>query len=690
MKFRAFFLSCLLIPGLALAGTVSYELEIGEIQVNFTGEVSTALAINGQVPAPLIEAREGDLLRVTFVNTLDRSATIHWHGILLPPDQDGVPYLNTQPIAAGTTFTYEFPIIHNGTFWYHSHTDLQIQRGLYGPIVLHPPGNVDMEMQDEVVVFSDWNDEDAESVFDNLKMDDDYYAYKKDMVQSWDKVISFGDASIRNRINQTYTRMPPMDLADVAYDAFLANGRHESTIPLDVAADQQLRLRLVNGSTSSYFDVEYAGGPMTIVSADGQPVEPIRVQRLRIPTAETYDVIVPAGAGRALEMRATSIDGTGYSSVFIGEGERVAAPDMPPPNFFLMDHDAMTMDHDMEMEGEMDMPAQEPMANDHSESGHDMNAMGEVIPHMTDYQYLRALQSTELPNQQPWREVVLNLSGNMERYVWSFNGLSLREAEPILIRQGENVRMTLVNETMMNHPLHLHGHFFRVITPQGERSPLKHTVNVPPMGVVVIEFSASEQQDWLFHCHNQYHMKSGMSRVISYTDSTNVDDQMYADIQPYKRWFTRTDLDGLTNYTFLNASVSDERNQFHLEFDADFEHEYEATLTYDFHLNRFASVFVGVEAKEHDHFASDTLALVGFNYLLPFMIESEFRVDDTGEVRLELDSELHLTKNYVFDWQWNTDEEYRLSLRYSLSERWGFILTHDSNYGGGLGLHYLF
>ncbi len=735
MSFRMFCLLSLC-PAVLCAETVSYEFDIGTIQRNFTGTPVTVLAIDQQVPAPTLRAAVGDTLRVTFHNRLEVNTSVHWHGILLPGDQDGVPYLNTQPIAPGASHTFEFPILHAGTFWYHSHTDLQIQRGLYGGIVLRERDSVEV-LPEQVVLFSDWTDEEPDRVLANLKKSDDFYAWKKGAVQSWDRVIANGAPALRTRLDSALSRMGPMDLADVSYDAFLANGTTSSRVPSPAAAAGQMKLRLINGSTSSYYDVEYAGGPMTVVAADGQDVMPIRVQRLRISTAETYDVLVPLAAGQSLELRATSIDGTGYSSVYIGDGEAIAAPDMPPPNLFLMGHD-MDMGMDMDMEpmamgdgmpansgtgrGDTDATGQNPEAmpmpmpapggagstlvgEDSPPTAADAHsahsappppmpqmapAMGAVIPHLTDYEALIAASPTTLPQGQSWRDVHLTLSGNMERYVWSFNGRTAREDPQVLIRRGENVRFHLSNDTMMHHPLHLHGHFFRVVNRHGERSPLKHTVNVPPMGQVVIEFDANESQDWLFHCHNQYHMKTGMNRVISYEESSLLTPAIAAQIQPYQRWFSLSEFHLMSSFMDYEFTLSDERHSFDFELDADLSDTYELHLFYNYHFNRFVAGFAGIESRQHHHENNHDIAVAGLNITLPLMIDSEWRLDDHGEFRLELESELQLTRQFGFDWRWNTDNEYRYGFNYRLSNRFSITVHRDTEYGDGIGVQFFY
>jgi len=679
-------------PG--LAAMVDYEFTIDNKTVNITGDPVSALAINDQIPAPVIRAAVGDTLRVTFHNELDELSTVHWHGILLPPDQDGVAYLNTRPIEPGGSHTFEFPITHAGTFWYHSHTDLQIQKGLYGSVVLTDPENP-QNLQDEVVVFSDWTDEPVANVLNNLKSDDNFYSFEKETLQTWDKVLANGGAAVRNRLNGAFTRMGPMDLTDVHYDNFLVNGATINSLNVEDASATQMRLRLINGSTSSYFDVEYAGGPMTIIAADGQDVVPINVLRLRMATAETYDVLVPLESASAFELHATSVDGTGYSSLFVGSGTRVTAPGLPPPNLYLMDHANMEIS---EMSGMNDMNhamhndmqvTQETHGATHTEHNETMPAL-DVIPHMTNYENLMALKPSSLDANQQWREIALTLTGSMERYVWSFDGQTLRENPQILIRKGENVRMQLTNETMMNHPLHLHGHFFRVVNQHGERSPLKHTVNIPPMGQVIIEFDANEDQDWLFHCHNQYHMKSGMNRVISYEESSIFTPEIARQIVPSQRWFDIQEFHLMSAFADYEYSIFDERHEFRFEADFDMVETYEVHLMYNYHFNRFVSGFVGMEGREHHHGKNHDITIAGVNVLLPFMIDSEWRVDDHGDFRLELQSELPLTRHVGLDWRWNTDNEYRYGINFKLNNRWAVTVHTDTEYGDGIGVKFFY
>jgi FtsP/CotA-like multicopper oxidase with cupredoxin domain len=670
----------------AWAKVVEYSFNVDYKTVNFTGNNIQAMAVGGSIPAPTIEATVGDTLRVTFHNKMAVETSVHWHGILLPNDQDGVPYLTTPPIKAGTSFTFEYPVIHHGTYWYHSHTGLQEQRGVYGSIVFHPEGGERIKSDsDAVVVLSDWTDENPNRVMHNLKKSDDYYALKKDSVQSWLKVIQHGPEAIKNRIDGAWMRMGPMDISDVGYDAFLANGEKTHTLS-DVKAGETVRLRVINAGASTYFNIEYAGGPMTIVAADGVDVEPFQVDRQRIAIAETFDVILTLPSSGAYEFRATSEDGTGFSSVILGEGALHKAPDIPRPNPFLMDH-SMHGQHSADQSGE----ATGGMAMDHSKHaamGHSMNAMEHTTDtpsQMQEYELLRSPEPTNFDAGNPRRIVNLELTGDMERYAWSFNNKVLSEDSKILIRRGETVLFVLDNKTMMHHPIHLHGHFFRVLNGQGEYSPLKHTVSVPSMQTVTIEFYANEEKDWFFHCHNLYHMKSGMTRVISYENSTQSTPNSLAPLFSDRHWFYFADLAAQTSFSNGELMAENTRNAVILEYDWDYDDEYEVELVYERSLNRFFEVYVGAEKEQEEEDEDESSAFLGLHYLLPLLIEADIRLDSEGESRLALGSELQLTDRVSFEWETNTDSEYRLQLEYEINKRFSLVGGYDDQYEWGAG-----
>lgn len=666
MRFRLFLaavFSALLSVAPARAGVAEYNFDIEYKTVSPAGEPVRTMVVDGGIPGPTIEAKLGDTLRVTFNNKLDVETSIHWHGVLLPADQDGVPHLNTRPIAPGTSFTFEFPVRVAGTYWYHSHTGLQEQRGVYGSIVFHPETEAVKSDRDYVVVFSDWTNEDPDKVLHNLKRDGDYYALKKGSVQSWDKVIASGGKAISARLDAAWSRMGPMDLSDIGYDAFLTNGEAQTRIG-PAKPGERIRLRLINAGASSYFDVEFAGGPMTIVAADGIDVESRAVKRLRMAVAETYDVIVTLPDARAYELRATATDGTGYTVGLLGEGDLVAAPDVPKPDLFIgMEMGGMEMEH----------------------AGHTAMKMG-PLPHMTDYESLRALEATTFSTERPVREVILNLTGDMERYVWSINNRTLSESERILIRKGEVVRFRLVNKTMMAHPMHLHGHFFRVITSAGAKSPLKHTVNVPPMSTLTIEFLANEERDWFFHCHMLYHMMSGMAAVVSYEATSQAEKGVLKSIAEDRNWFAYADIGAQSNKATGRLWARDKRFEVSLDYDYDWKHEYEVEALVERRLSRWLGIYAGANFEADEDGDKDQTGVIGIRYLLPMMIEADLRIDTEGHVRVEVGSELQLTSRLTFDWHVDTDEDYELGLEYEISKSVSLTASHGSQYEAGGGI----
>ncbi len=688
----------LLFPSLLFAKTVTYNIDIAYQPVNYTGKTVSAMTVGGGIPGPTLEFTEGDILSVTFNNKMDVDTSIHWHGLLVPNDQDGVPYITTLPIRPGTSFTYTFPIRQSGTYWYHSHTNVQEQRGVYGAIVIHPRKKNLQHNREYVVVLSDWTDENPQDVLKNLKKDGDYYALKKDSVQSWYKVLA--NRAWRQRLMQSWTRMGPMDLSDVGYDLFLQNGKAEFALGA-ANKGERIKLRIINAAASSYFHLNFAGGPMEVVAADGINVEPVIVDKLLIAVAETYDVIISIPDNKSYEFRATSQDGTGYSSSIVGDGPLVTAPDIQKPNLFRMhnheaeehgqNHQGHTMNGNTMDHGAMQHSSMKQQTGHHM--GHDMGhgtTMAVDSHEMLEYSMLRAIHDTTLPQGNPENTVILELTGNMERYVWSFNNKTLSEADMIHIRKGENVKFVFVNKTMMHHPLHLHGHFFRILNGQGQRSPLKHTVDVPPMGESTIEFFANEDKDWFFHCHNLYHMKAGMARVIHYEGSKR--DQALIEAQKADPdlhdddWFITGFLSAQSNMASGWCRPSNSRNAFDFEFDTDYDRKFEIEAIYERTFTRFLEIFVGGSFEKDENGDKEDLAIAGVHYVLPMLIEAELRVDSEGELRLALESELQLTDRLQFEWSLNTDDEYSLELEYRFTKMFSAVASHGSDYEAGAGV----
>ena len=725
---------------------VEYNLYVTDTLVTFTkGKRKPAIAINGTIPAPTLYFTEGDTAVVYVHNKMKEETSIHWHGLLLPNKEDGVPYLTTPPIEPGSTYTFSFPVIQNGTYWYHSHTGLQEQVGLYGGIVIYPNNTV--AQKEKVILFSDWTNEKMSTVVRSLKAGYEWYGIKRNSVQSWGEALVKG--YIGDKVKQEWSRMPPMDVADVYYNAFLANGRQSTEYP-EFKPGETIKLRLINGGAGSYFYVQFAGGPMTVVAADGIDIKPVKVDKIDFPIAETYDVLITIPADGAYELRATSTDIAGYSSIYFGSGKKVAAPDIPRLDYFgmLRERNKMDMGGSGEKGGSMQgmdmgsedkkkssmpgMNMQEKKDTAHKMEGMNMDDAGKqssTMPGMDmkkkedatngmagmagmkmdnsksegtlTYDMLRSVTPTAFDKSLPVREIPLTLTGNMIRYIWSFDDKPLSKSDNIMIKKDEVLRFKVFNKTMMRHPLHLHGHFFRLVNAQGEYSPLKHTFDIQPMETVTIEFLANEEKDWFFHCHILYHLVAGMARIVSYEGSeknefakTGYKTLKKEDNAIYK-W---ADLNVLSNGAWLEGFVSNNKNQLRFEGRQDWKGNYETEM----HLLRFIdkedylAAFIGYDYRSNKEVAETPKANtkdnrsqfeVGLIYLLPFFVEAEARVDPTGKFRAQLQRrDMAITTRLFFDGKVNTDKEYAVGLRYFISRTFSISTLYDSDYGAGVGI----
>jgi CopA family copper-resistance protein len=691
---------------------VVYDLYIDDTMVNYTGKSRMAIAVNGSLPAPTLSFIHGDTAIIHVHNKMKHETSIHWHGILLPNKEDGVPYLNTVPIEPGATHTFTFPIIQSGTYWYHSHTMLQEQEGLYGAIVIKRPD--EPPMKDFVLVLSDWTDENSHQVLRYLKRGAEWYSIRKGALQSYGEAIASG--YLKDKLRQEWKRMTPMDVADVYYDRFFINGRDKSNLR-DVKPGEIIRLRVINGASSSYFTIQFAGGQMQVVSADGINVMPLMVDKIELATAETYDVLIQMpDDSAAYEFRATSWDVTGHGSVFLGNGPEVNAPSLPKLNYFAMMREMNNMMGSMDMSGGgmnmKNMNEMKGMIGGHNMNGMDgdhkkdtasmqgmnMNNMGNMnnmnmqsggnMPGMfmpmgggdgmiLSYDMLRSINPSSLDSTKKFREIKLTLTGNMLRYIWSFDNKTLSEADEILIRRGENVRMVFTNTTMMRHPLHLHGHFFRFVNAQGGYSPMKHTFDIKPMETVTIEFYANEEQDWFFHCHNLYHMVAGMARVISYEgDPKNQFGKTGYKVlkKEDKIWYPWLDLSAHTQGVWGEFNYSTNKYALEVEARASYDGDVEvenhflryigkqqylaAFIGYDYRRNKTLPGFGKTNTKDRRNVFD-----VGFYYLLPMLVRSEWRLDNTGKLRLQLERrDLALSNNFFTDLRVNSDKEYNVRI----------------------------
>lgn len=803
ITYLAVLLPVLLFSSHSYAKIIEYKLNVSEKKVNISGKEANALALNDSIPGPTLKAKVGDVLRVTVTNKLDTDTSIHWHGVLVPNNMDGVPYVNQPPIKSGETFVYEFPIKHSGTYWYHAHSALQEQQGIYGSLVFYPEHEVKNYDEEHVIVLSDWTDEHPDQVLANLKKDPDYYALKKDSVQSWFKVLENGVDAVKIRVKNAWTRMGPMDMSDIGYDAFLINGKKSSVLS-DAKPGARVKLRIINAAASSYFVLEYSGGPMEVIESDGVKVSPFTAQRIRIAMAETYDVIITIPESKTYEFRASAEDGTGHAVAHIGHGDLVPASLYQKPNLVLMDmsmdhgamgghdmssmnmpmsghasHSSMTMPSGSDHEkmathnmGTMDMANNTQHTNmsmpnipsmDHSShatnqnvqkttsvkqsqeqknerimknsqdhsmhSGmgistsertgenkrkssnadkHNMKSMhpsamkdmkhavshsiAEPLPHvdyLNNYQPVKSPIKTTLPKNQPVRVVTLKLTGSMERYVWTINDTPMYAADEIVIKKGENVKFILINTTMMNHPIHLHGHFFRVLNGQGEYSPLKHTVNVSPFETVEIEFDANEEKDWIFHCHNLYHMKLGMGGVVHY-EGTKHDPALMDHAGDHSSehgnvWFNSTKIEGYSNYGLATTKFMRNNDNFIADFRHNYKQNYEGELIYQRYVSQFLGFYAGGKFEREDG-KVENRGIIGVEYTLPLLIKADLRINTKGKLRFGLANEHQLTDRVSFDWRWNTDKEYTLGLNYAITKQLYISGNYDSRERFGLGL----
>lgn len=511
-----------------------FHLDIDQRPVNFTGTDSIGVAVNGSIPAPTLRWKEGETVTISVTNHLHETSSIHWHGILLPANMDGVPGLSFAGIPPGKTFTYKFKLKQSGTYWYHSHSGFQEQKGVYGAIIVDPaePDPVSYD-RDTVVILSDWTDDNPMRIFANLKKQSDYYNFNKQtMADLIDSISSEGlGPTWINRKLWGQMRMLPTDFADVSAYAYsyLLNGQPPTHRALTkFRAGEKLRLRIVNAAAMTFFDLRIPGLPLTVVAADGQNVHPVTVDEIRIGVAETYDVIVQPQAEMAYSLFAQTQDRSGFASGILAEREGLnpGIPEVDEPQLLTMNdmgHGAMAAGHhNMHQHDAMQAHPKTEYAN----PGVDMLTM-QPEPRLSDpgiglrgngrrvltYADLHSLFPDPDP-REPSRDIELHLTGHMERYIWSFNGIQFADAEPLKLQYGERVRFTLVNDTMMEHPIHLHGVWSDLEHENAEFGVRKHTINMPPGTRRHYRVSADALGRWAYHCHLLFHMEAGMFREV--------------------------------------------------------------------------------------------------------------------------------------------------------------------------------
>jgi len=727
-------LMLLIIQNIFAQKTVRYDLYVKDTIVNFTGKYKRAIAVNGQIPMPTLTFTEGDTAEIYVHNELNETTSLHWHGLFLPNKEDGVPYLTQMPIKPHTTHLYKFPIIQHGTHWYHSHSGLQEQIGMYGSFIMNKRKDdktfrkgID-DLPTIPVVLSEWTNYNPKNVHRMLHNATDWFAIKKGTTQSYVEAIK--QKHFKTKLKNEWKRMLAMDVSDVYYDKFLMNGKNEHQLSQFKAGDK-VRLRISNGGASTYFWLTYAGGKITVVANDGNDVEPVEVDRLIIAVSETYDVIVTIpNDSTSYEFLATSEDRINSASLYIGNGIKQLTSPLPKLKYF---EGMKMMNGMMKMNGDLD-----DMNMQMSLNQMDMNVVmypeitGEDKPKMSDmkmgaeqynsnklsdivtlnYAMLKSPTNTSLPKDAPVKELRFELTGNMNRYVWSLDNKVISETDKILIKKGENVRIVIYNGSMMRHPMHLHGHDFRALNGQGNNAPLKNIIDIMPMETDTLEFNANVEGDWFFHCHILYHMMSGMGRVFTYENQAKnplIENPKYAYRKlksDDRKFHVMAENDIASNGNDGQLMIQNTRWSVGTEWRLGYHdmHGYETET----HIGRYIGKMqwlmpfvgfdwryrkLGIDEQEENIFTQtntkDNRAQVslGVNYTLPMLVIVQAEVFLDGKFRLQLERmDIPITKRMRFGFMLNSDKEYMLDLKYILNKNMGIRTHYDSDMGFGVGL----
>jgi len=718
--------------------TIRYDLYIADTIVNYGGKTKRAIAVNGSIPMPTLTFTQGDTAEIYVHNRLKEETSLHWHGLFLPNRYDGVPNLTQMPIKPGTTHLYRFPIVQHGTHWYHSHTGLQEQIGMYGAFIIKKRNEWDIPSIP--LILSEWTNMNPNEVNRSLHAATDWFSIQKGTTQSYAEAIKSGH--FKTKVANEWKRMNAMDVSDVYYDQFLINGENQHIQPQFKAGDK-LRLRIANAGASSYFWLQYAGGKITVVATDGNDVEPVEVDRLIMAVSETYDVVVTIPENKRYEFLITPEDRTKSASLWLGSGEKVTARKMPKLNYFegmkmmngMMDMSGnitemkgmkmqnQIMDMNMVMYPEITGSANSEKESNKTSSDSAMN-MAAAKPKLVtlNYNMLRDPNKTVLP-KGPVRELKFDLTGNMNRYVWTLDNKTVSESDKILIKKGENLRIILYNNSMMRHPMHLHGHDFRLINAQGDYAPMKNVIDIMPMERDTIEFAASEPGgDWFFHCHILYHMMSGMGRIVSYEHSAPNPDVpnpklaqrklFWDDRMPHLMGSVGLESSGADGQLMLANTRWKLSTMWHLGTSAMMGFESETMLGKYIGRNQWLFPYVGFDYhyktpdpnernifgnEEHNMFgqrsnkANRKTIVAGVAYTLPMLLVADARVDGNGKLRFQLGREdIPLSKRMRGNFMVNTDKEYAAGLRYILTKYISLSSHYDSDMGLGGGFTFTY
>jgi FtsP/CotA-like multicopper oxidase with cupredoxin domain len=720
---------------------VHYDLYIRDTIVDFTGKSKRAIAVNGQIPMPTLTFTEGDTAEIYVHNELNETTSLHWHGLFLPNKEDGVPNLTQMPIEPHTTHLYKFPIIQHGTHWYHSHSGLQEQIGMYGNFVMNKAPSASNlrkgidDLPTVPVILSEWTDRNPNNVHRMLHNATDWFAIQKGATQSWGEAIKQG--YLKTKFINEWKRMNAMDVSDVYYEKFLINGKSESQWA-QFKAGEKVRLRISNGGASTYFWLTYGGGKMTVVATDGNDVEPVEVDRLIVAVSETYDVVVTIPAdNKVYAFMATSEDRIRNATLYLGAGEKQTAKPLPRLKYFdgmAMMNSMMKMNGNLDDMGmnmslnQMDMnivmypeitgainekPNEKMATMPTNGDQYNSNKLSDIVT--LNYAMMKSPENTSLPKNAPIREFKFVLSGNMNRYVWSIDNKVVSETDKLLIKKGENIRMVIYNNSMMRHPMHLHGHDFRVLNGQGDNAPMKNIIDIMPMETDTLEFNANVEGDWFFHCHILYHMMSGMGRVFTYenqapnpliTNPKLAKRQLFADDRRFHfmvendfatngndgmlmlqgtRWSIGTewrlgyhDKHGYETETHIGRYIG--KMQWFMPF-IGFDWRYRKLEGVD-KINGEKNLFGQINTKDNRQQLS-----VGFESTLPMLVKFQAEMYHDGNARLQLMREdIPLGKRLRGSFMVNTDKEYMVGGRYIFTRNMSLATHYDSDMGFGVGL----
>jgi CopA family copper-resistance protein len=718
--------------------TVTYHLYVKDTLVNFTGKVKRAIVVNGQIPMPTLTFTEGDTAEIIVHNLMDEETSLHWHGLMLPNKEDGVPMLTQMGIKPHSTYTYKFPIIQNGTHWYHSHSGMQEQIGMYGSMILKKRDDDPTFRKgiDDIpaipLILSEWTDLNPHNVHRMLHNANDWFGIKKKSTQSYWEAIKEGHFG--TKVTNEWKRMLAMDVSDIYYDKFLINGTSEQQLSQFKAGDR-VRFRISNGGASSYFWINYAGGKIEVVANDGNDVEPLMVDRLIIGVSETYDIVVTIPEkNTSYELLATPEDRTKSVSIYVGEGIKQLHAPLPKLKYFegmKMMNGMMKMNGDMkdmgmamslqkmdmnsvmypEISGEKPKNSQKRDMNKDAKMDHSSHSAGNSDIVTLNYNMLKSPYDTSLPKKDSIKNITLTLTGNMNRYVWSMDNKVLSEVDKIQVKKGEILRIKLINNSMMRHPMHLHGFDFRVLNDNGVQSPLKNVLDIMPMETDIIEFAANTEGDWFFHCHILYHMMAGMNRVFAVGDYKNPEipdkEKAYKMLQDESNeWHLMAENDFATNGNDGQAMLQNARWSIGTEWRLGYNsmHGYETET----HIGRYIGKmqwlmpFIGFDWRYRNSHGSESeknlfgqkskkdqraTISAGVLYTLPMLIDFQAEVFTDGIVRLQLRREdIPLTRRLRGAFSVNTDKEYMLGLKYIVTRNASLSTHYDSDMGFGAGI----